>query len=51
MKGINDPVAEGYAVVAEMFNGLKTVGLKPMDAALIVVTHIAILDYLGQEKS
>jgi hypothetical protein len=55
MKDINDPVENGYKVIAEMYNGLRTVGLKHADAAILVVTYIMMHDYLTgtseQDKS
>jgi len=47
MADISDPVESGYSVIAEMFNGLVTAGLKRLDSALLVASYIALHDYIG----
>lgn len=47
MKGIEDPVENGYSVLAEMFNGLVTTGMRRADAALMVASYVAVHDYMN----
>jgi hypothetical protein len=51
MKGISDPVTDGYAVIAEMYTGFRTAGMERIDAYCLVAAYLVLHDHLGREAS
>lgn len=51
MKDINDPVTNGYAVIAEMYNGFRAVDMERIDAYCLVAAYLVMHDHLGKEDS
>jgi hypothetical protein len=51
MKDINDPVANGYAVITEMYNGFRTAGMERIDAYCLVAAYLVMHDHLGREEN
>lgn len=49
MKDIHDPVASGYAVIAEMYNGFRAAGMERIDAYCLVASYLVMHDHLGKE--
>lgn len=48
MKDVNDPIANGYAVIAEMYNGFVTAGMQRIDAYCLVAAYLVLHDHLGK---
>lgn len=48
MKGINDPVTNGYGVVAEMYHGFRAAGMQRIDAYCLVAAYLAMHDLIGR---
>lgn len=51
MKDVNDPVASGYAVITEMYNGFRAAGMDRIDAYCLVAAYLVMHDHLGKEDS
>lgn len=50
MKDVNDPIANGYAVIAEMYNGFVTAGMQRIDAYCLVAAYLVLHDHLGKAE-
>lgn len=48
MKDVNDPVASGYSVIAEMYNGFRAAGLDRLDSYCLVAAYLVMHDHLGK---
>lgn len=50
MQGINDPVANGYSVIAEMYNGFRTAGMQRIDAYCTVAAYVVLHEHLADDE-
>lgn len=50
MRDIPDPVSNGYAVIAEMYNGFRAAGMERIDAYCLVAAYLVMHDHLGKEE-
>lgn len=51
MRDINDPVTNGYAVIAEMYTGFRTAGMERIDAYCLVAAYLVLHDHLEKGES